>query len=178
MKVDCIAPATGESVTSSRRFLHIVSPPRMGQSPATSWKEPLFRKPQSLENTIMNIVLWVLQILLAVIFLAHGWIFLFPPASMVEMMNATLSPAFRLFLGVAEVAAAIGLIVPGITRIQPWLISAAAAGLMVVMLSATVLHTNRGESSSATITTLLLVMAGCVAYMRWKVTPIPPRRRA
>ena len=36
----------------------------------------------------MNILLWVLQVLLAVAFFAHGWLFLFPPASMVEMMNA------------------------------------------------------------------------------------------
>jgi uncharacterized membrane protein YphA (DoxX/SURF4 family) len=64
----------------------------------------------------MNRFLWVLQALLAVAFFAHGWLFLFPPAEMVEMLNSTISPAFRLFLGVAEVLAAIGLIVPGITR--------------------------------------------------------------
>ena len=43
----------------------------------------------------MNIILWVLQVLLAVAFLAHGWLFLFPPADMVEVMNASIPPAFR-----------------------------------------------------------------------------------
>jgi uncharacterized membrane protein YphA (DoxX/SURF4 family) len=126
----------------------------------------------------MNIVLWVLQVLLALAFFAHGRIFLFPSADMVAMMNATLSPAFRLFLGVAEVLAAIGLILPGLTRIQPWLISAAAAGLMVVMVGATVWHTIRHEPSSALITALLLVAATFVAYLRWRVQPILPRSAA
>ena len=123
----------------------------------------------------MNIVLWVLQALLAAAFLAHGLLFLFPPADMVELMNATIPPAFRLFLGVAEVLAAVGLTLPAITRVQPWLVSCAAAGLMIVMIGATVLHVARGEGSSAIITALLLVMATFVAYMRWKVIPIRPR---
>jgi uncharacterized membrane protein YphA (DoxX/SURF4 family) len=123
----------------------------------------------------MNIVLWVLQTLLAVVFFAHGWLFLFPPADVVEMMNATLPRWFSLFLGIAEVLAAIGLVVPAITRIQPWLVAAAAAGLVVIMVGATILHTTRGETSSAMITALLFVVTALVAYARWKVVPIAPR---
>ena len=122
----------------------------------------------------MNITLWVLQVLLAVAFLAHGWLFLFPPADMVEQMSS-IPAAFRMFLGVAEVSAAVGLTLPGITRILPWLVSCAAAGLMVVMIGATVLHTTRGEYSSAITTAILLVVVTFVAYMRWKVQPIAPR---
>lgn len=125
----------------------------------------------------MNITLWVLQVVLAAAFLAHGWLFLFPPPDMVALMNASIAPAFRLFLGVAEVLAAVGLTLPGITRIQPWLVSCAAAGLVVVMIGATVLHAARGELSSAMTTAMLLVMATFVAYMRWKVKPILPRER-
>jgi putative oxidoreductase len=123
----------------------------------------------------MNIVLWILQVLLAVAFLAHGLLLLFPPASMVEMMNASLARWFQIFIGVAEVLAAVGLTLPGITRIQPWLVSAAAAGLMIVMISATVFHLQRGEISSAITTLLLLLMATFVAYMRWRAAPIRPR---
>ena len=68
----------------------------------------------------MNKVLWLLQILLALAFLAHGILLLFPPADMVAQMNESMSTSFRLFLGVAEVVAAIGLTLPGMTRIQPW----------------------------------------------------------
>ena len=123
----------------------------------------------------MNIVLWVLQVLLAVAFLAHGCLFLFPPASMVEVMNASIQPAFRMFIGVAEVLAAVGLTLPGITRVQPWLIACAGAGLMIVMMSATIFHTMRGEISSAITTAILFVLVTFVAYMRWKVKPILPR---
>ena len=83
----------------------------------------------------MNILLWVLQVLLALAFLAHGWMLLFPPAAIVEQMNASLPRWFQLFLGVAEVLAAVGLTLPGITRIKPWLVSCAAAGIMIVMIS-------------------------------------------
>ena len=123
----------------------------------------------------MNIVLWVLQALLAAAFLAHGLLLLFPPADLIEAMNETMSPPFRLFLGVAEVLAAVGLTLPGITRVQPWLVAAAAAGVMIVMISATVLHITRGETSSAIITAGLLAMATFVAYMRWRVMPIARR---
>ena len=122
----------------------------------------------------MNIILWVLQVLLAVAFFAHGWIFLFPPAGMVELMKP-IAPAFRIFIGVAEVLAAVGLTLPAVTRILPWLIPCAAAGLMIVTIGATVFHTTRGEFSSALTTATLFVLVSFVAYMRWKVTPILPR---
>ena len=123
----------------------------------------------------MDVLLWVLQVLLAVAFLAHGWLFLSPPASMVEVMNASIRPAFQIFIGVAEVLAAVGLTLPAITRVLPWLVPCAAAGLMVVMVGATILHTARGEVSSAITTALLLVVCTFVAYMRWRVRPIAPR---
>jgi uncharacterized membrane protein YphA (DoxX/SURF4 family) len=123
----------------------------------------------------VNITLWVLQALLALAFFAHGLLFLFPPADMVALMNSLIPPAFRISLGVAEVLAAVGLTLPGITRIQPWLISCAAAGLMVIMIGATVLHIQRGEISSAITTAILFAALTFVAYMRWKVKPILPR---
>jgi uncharacterized membrane protein YphA (DoxX/SURF4 family) len=125
----------------------------------------------------MNIMLWVLQVLLAVAFFLHGLLFLFPPAEMLELMKP-IPTAFRYFLGVAEVLAAVGLTLPGITRILPWLVSGAAAGVMIVMISATVFHTARGEISSAITTAVLLIVATFVAYMRWKVMPISTRRVA
>ena len=75
----------------------------------------------------------------------------------------------------AEVAAAVGLIVPGLTRIKPWLVPLAAALLLPIMIGATVSHLSRGEYGSSVTTTLLLVLLAAVAYMRWKVRPIPAR---
>lgn len=123
----------------------------------------------------MNILLWVLQVLLAVAFLAHGWMFLFPPEDMVAAMNAAIPPALRLFIGVAEVLAAIGLTLPGLTRILPWLVPSAAAGLMIVMIGAVILHVLRGEVSATITTAILFALLTFVAYMRWKVRPILSR---
>jgi uncharacterized membrane protein YphA (DoxX/SURF4 family) len=124
----------------------------------------------------MNILLWVLQVLLALAFFAHGWMLLFPPAAIVEQMNATMPRWFQLFLGVAEVLAAVGLTLPGVTRTQPWLVAWAAAGIMIVMICATIFHLMRNEISSGAITAVLLALATFVAYMRWRVAPIAPRR--
>jgi len=126
----------------------------------------------------MNIVLWVLQVLLALAFLAHGGLLLFPPAAIVDQMNASLPRWFQLFLGIAEILAAVGLTLPGVTRIQPWLVSYAAAGIMFVMVCATVFHLVRGEVSSAMTTVVLLAVATFVAYARWRVAPIRPRQNA
>jgi hypothetical protein len=124
---------------------------------------------------MLNISLWVIQFLLAAAFLAHGWLFLSPPATMVEQMNASIHPVLRIFIGVAEVLAAIGLTLPGITRIMPSLVASAAGGLAIVMVSATVFHIMRGEMSSAVVTAILLALALVVAYTRWRVLPIRSR---
>ena len=126
----------------------------------------------------MNIVLWVFQVLLAAAFLAHGWLFLSPPPEIVEQMNASLPRWFQLFLGVAEVLAAVGLTLPGLTRILPRLVTWAAGGIMIVTVSATAYHLMRGEMSSAAITLVLLAMATFLAYMRHRVLPIGVRRAA
>jgi putative oxidoreductase len=123
----------------------------------------------------MNITLWVLQVLLAVAFFAHGWLFLSPPPEIAVQMNETLPRWFQLFLGIAEILAAVGITLPGLTRILPGLVTWAAAGIMIVTASATVFHLVRGEISSAVITLILLAMATFVAYMRHRVLPIGTR---
>lgn len=126
----------------------------------------------------MNIVLWILQALLAVQFLWHGWLFVAPPAEMVEMMNSEFAPGLRIFIGVAELLAAAGLILPSVTRILPWLTPLAAAGLMIVTVSASVFHLFRGEIGNTIYTAVLFVLVTFVAYMRWRVKPILPRKSA
>jgi uncharacterized membrane protein YphA (DoxX/SURF4 family) len=126
----------------------------------------------------MNILLWVLQALLAAAFLAHGLLFLAPPPQIAAQINAALPRWFQLFVGVAEVLAAVGITLPGLTRIAPWLVTWAAVGIMIVTASATVFHLSRGEMSSAATTFVLLTMATFVAYMRHRVMPIGVQRPA
>ena len=101
----------------------------------------------------MNMMLWVLQALLAVAFLAHGWLFLSPPAELVDRMNESLPRWFQLFIG-------------------------AAVGIMTVTASATVFHAARGEISSAAVTLVLFGIAAFVAYMRYRIVPIAAATRA
>jgi hypothetical protein len=77
---------------------------------------------------------------------------------------------------VAEVAAAVGLTLPGLTGVLPVLVPAASAGIMFVMVCATVFHLMRAEWSSAVVTFVLLLMASFVTYMRSTVAPIQSRR--
>lgn len=120
----------------------------------------------------MNIVLWILQILLAVAFFAHGWLLLWPPPDIAAQMNAELPRGFWIFLGIAEIGAAIGITLPGATKILPWLVVWAAAGIAFVMVAATIWHIVRGEISSALITLVLLGMASYVVWMRHRAWPI------
>jgi putative oxidoreductase len=114
----------------------------------------------------MSAVVWTCQILLALVFLAHGAMLLVPPAEIAAQMNAVLPRGFWLFLGIAEVAAGIGLVVPAWTRRYPWLTWWAAGGIMFVMISATIFHLMRREISSAIVTFVLLCMATFVASAR------------
>lgn len=123
----------------------------------------------------MNILLWILQVLLAALFAWHGMLFLNPPPELVEIMNKEFALWFRMFLGTAEVLAAVGLIVPGVTRILPGMISVTAVCLMILMVCATVLHSQRGETSSAITTAVLFFVLAFVAYMRWKIKPLVRR---
>ena len=131
----------------------------------------------SSRSRVLNIALWTLQVLLAAAYVAHGWMMVSPPPELLALMNEQLGEGFRLFIGVAELLAAAGLILPGITRILPGLTALAAAGLMIVMSSATILHVVRGEGASAISAAVLFVLVTLVAYTRWKVQPIAARKR-
>jgi len=120
----------------------------------------------------MTTIVWICQILLALVFLAHGIMLLVPPAAMAAQMNAALPRAFWLFLGIAEVAAAVGLTIPVFMRRYQWLIWWAAGGIMIVMISATIFHLMRGEISSAFVTAVLLCMATFVASTRRRDYPM------
>lgn len=130
---------------------------------------------KSTATRVLNVALWILQVLMALLFFWHGQLMAFPPAEMVDMMNASMGQGLRLFIGWAEIFAALGLIAPSVTRILPQLTAWAAAGLMIVMASATVFHIARGENTSAISAAVIFVLISLVAYGRWKTAPITPR---
>jgi putative oxidoreductase len=127
----------------------------------------------------MKYVLWVLQVLLALAFVAAGFPKLIQPYAELAQQMAWVSDVPEVlvrFIGVAEVLGGLGLILPAATRILPWLTTVAAAGLALDMLLATLFHLVRGEVGGAVVPLLLGLLATLVAYGRWRMVPILARR--
>ncbi len=85
---------------------------------------------------------------------------------------ADVSPGLLTFTGVAEILGAIGLILPALTGILPWLTPLAALGLAVIMLLAAIFHLTRREYQNIVVNLVLLVLAAFVAYGRWVLVPL------
>jgi len=124
----------------------------------------------------MNIVLWILQILLALLFLFAGITKLVLPT---EVLTAAGPPnaikfsgLFLKFIGLVETLGALGLILPGIFRRQQYLTPLAAAGLAIVMIGA-VITTIMGLGVFMAISPLVVgLLCAFVAYGRWKLRPL------
>jgi uncharacterized membrane protein YphA (DoxX/SURF4 family) len=117
----------------------------------------------------MKYVLWGVQILLALAFLASGMLKLTQPYDALAAQMAwvgAVPPWLVLFIGVAEVLGAVGLVLPAATGVLPWLTPLAAAGLALTMLLATLFHLARGELAMAPVPLLLGLLAAFVAYAR------------
>ena len=128
----------------------------------------------------MNILLWILQVLLALIFLLAGGTKL---VMTIEAMRAMGSPndvvlpgLFIRFIGVCEVLGALGLILPGLLRIRPGLTPLAAAGLVIIMIGATVLTMIGNGIGAAFVPLVTGLLAAFVAYGRWRLAPHRGRR--
>src|SRR3712207_5541368 len=121
----------------------------------------------------MNTFLWVTQAVLAFVLVAHGLVFLFPPAAVRKIKKQMPFPeAFSRFISSAEILAAFGLVLPGWTGLLPWLTPLAATGQTIIMGGAVVFHLSRRELPPALITTILFVLVAFVAYARWVVIPL------
>ncbi|MEM7029326.1 MAG: DoxX family protein [Chloroflexota bacterium] len=126
----------------------------------------------------MKIALWIVQVLLGAAFIMAGFMKITTPiAEMAEMMSfVTVFPeAMVRFIGIAEVAGGIGVILPALTRIQPRLTPIAAACLGLVMILAAIYHITQGEFSAIISNIVLFALAAFVYYGRTKVAPIAPR---
>jgi uncharacterized membrane protein YphA (DoxX/SURF4 family) len=121
----------------------------------------------------MNRVLWIVQILLALLFLFAGVAkFVMPVDQMIQGMPPALaSGAFLHFIAICEVVGAIGLIVPALLRIKPGLTPLAAAGLVIIMIGAIVVALPQGLAVAMLplVTGLLLAF---VAWGRWRIAPL------
>ena len=120
------------------------------------------------KRPIMKYVLWTVQVLLALLFLFAGGAKLALPAEAMKGPVAIPVPFLR-FIGVCEVLGALGLVLPGIFRVARSLTPLAAAGLVIIMIGATVVNIMSAAVPVALITFVTGLLAAFVAYGRWKV---------
>ncbi|MGI9064796.1 MAG: DoxX family protein [Pyrinomonadaceae bacterium] len=124
----------------------------------------------------MNIALWIIQVLLALLFLfAGGTKLVLPLETLAEMSRQSgqtpLPGLLTRFIGVVEVLGALGLILPGLLRIRPGLTPLAAAGLVIIMIGATVLTFAADGFAMALPPLVVGILAAFVAYGRWRLAP-------
>jgi DoxX-like family len=125
----------------------------------------------------MSRALWIVQAVLALVFAFAGGTKLVLP---IEAMTAEmpLPGLFLRFIGVAELCGALGLVLPGLLGIRPGLTPLAAAGLVVIMIGATVVTlATAGGALLALIPLAVGCLAAFVAYGRWRLAPLRGRSR-
>ena len=128
----------------------------------------------------MNVALWMLQGVLAIGFMVTGMTKLFMPIESIAagMTWVETVPEWLIrFVGIAEIAGAVGLIVPAATRVKPILTPIAAGALALVIAMATGLHIARGEYPNIGVTVVLMILLVGLMWGRLRVEPIRPRAR-
>ncbi|MDQ6654018.1 MAG: DoxX family protein [Acidobacteriota bacterium] len=127
----------------------------------------------------MTYILWIIQVLLALLFLFAGGTKLVLPLDVLKSMgspNQIMLPGLLLrFIGVCEVLGALGLILPGLLRIRPGLTPLAAFGLVIIMIGATVLTFAGDGVAPALIPLVVGILTAFVAYGRWRLAPLRGR---
>ena len=120
--------------------------------------------------------LWIVQVLLALLYLFTGAFKLAAPMEeMAKQMPVPLPFWFVRFIGAAEILGALGLVLPSLLRIWTGLTPLAAAGLVVIMIGATVVTAMGGMIATALLPLVVGLLAAFVAYGRWRLAPL--RRR-
>ncbi|MBM4297967.1 MAG: DoxX family protein [Deltaproteobacteria bacterium] len=115
----------------------------------------------------MNITLWIVQALLAALFLFAGSMKFIMPVE--EMTKQIAMPVwFLYFIGASEVLGALGLILPWLLGIKPWLTPLAAGGLVIIMIGATGTTLITGDYASTAIPIVVGILCAFVAYGRSK----------
>lgn len=130
-------------------------------------------------NKMWTCLLWTLQTVLALLFLfAGGMKLIIPPDVLMSMgppNQVRLPGLFLQFIGVAEVLGGLGLILPGVLRIRPILTPLAAAGLVIIMIGATLIVFAAHDVAGAAVPLVTGVLAALVAYTRWRIVPLRDR---
>ena len=122
----------------------------------------------------MGKVLWVVQVLLAALFVFAGAMKFVMPVEVMTKQSA-LPGWFLHFIGAAEVCGGLGLVLPGLLRIRPGLTPLAAAGLVPIMVGATVMTLRTAPAAQAAFPAVCGLLAASIAWGRWRLAPLRGR---
>ena len=125
-----------------------------------------------------NKILWVLQWIFGIYFVAVGVMHFIVPEGLPGPMSwmYDLSDNLHMLAGTAEILGGLGLILPGLTKIVPKLTVFAALGLTIVMLGAIVWHVGREEAQQMGLNVVMIIALLYIAYGRWKLSPLPGKQ--
>jgi uncharacterized membrane protein YphA (DoxX/SURF4 family) len=127
----------------------------------------------STSNTrTVNRLLWTAQILAALIFLFAGSMKFIMPAEKMQQGPVVLPIAFIHFIGVCECLGALGLLLPGLTRIRTYLTPLAAAGLTIIMIGATTVSVMGMGAAAGIVPAVVGVITAWIAYGRTRIAPL------
>lgn len=119
----------------------------------------------------MNRLLWVVQVLLALVFLFAGGSKLIMSATDLAGQS-TLPVGFLRFIGVMEILGGFGLVLPGMLRIRTALTPLAAVGLSIIMIGAVVVTIQTVGPAAAALPFVIGALSLFVAYGRWRMAPL------
>jgi putative oxidoreductase len=126
----------------------------------------------------MKKVLWILQVVLAAMFIMAGTFKTFTPipelAVKMPWVN-DFSEGMVRFIGASQLLGGLGLLLPSVLRIKPILSVVAGFALALVMIFAAVYHISKGEFSALPTNFILGGLAAYVAWARWRKFPIEAR---
>ena len=123
----------------------------------------------------MNIVLWIIQGILVIVFFMVGFLKSTQPADKLASTMpwvGDVSWKWPRFIGICEMLGALGLVLPGVTHIQTWLTVVAAGGLAMIMVDAALFHRSRHEYPFILVNGVLFVLAVLVVVGRWVLVPL------
>lgn len=111
---------------------------------------------------VLNPILWILQVLTGLLFLYSGYLKLFTPIAQQAAMypwTGQVAPAFLRFMGIIDLLGGIGILIP-------FLSIYAASGIVLLMISASVFHISRGESSVIGFNIAIALVAAFIVWGR------------
>lgn len=129
-------------------------------------------------SKLLNIILWVTQVLLAATLIWAAAMKLFQPIEKLSAMWpwAGQAPvALVKCTGVIDLLGALGLLLPALLRIRPKLTPIAAVAIIILMICASIFHIARSEASVIGVNIIFALMAAFIAWGRWSKASILPK---